>query len=93
MAYLTALQQAIKRHQIFPEAARRRGVTGLAVLAFVLEASGQIAQVRLVQSSGDGELDQAALHALNQLGRFKPIPPELNRTTWPMRVPIRFDLN
>ena len=91
-AYLAELQRAIGRLQRFPDAARERRKTGVATVAFVVEANGQIGQVRIAQSAGDPDLDRAALETLKRLGRFKPIPDAIGRTSWPMRVPIRFNL-
>jgi protein TonB len=48
--------------------------------------------VSIAKSSGDSALDQAAMQALQRLGRFKPIPVSIGRASWSMRVPIRFDL-
>ncbi len=91
-AYLAELQRAIKRQQRYPEGARHRGAVGMAVLTFVLQADGRIDRVQVAQSSGDTELDQAAVQALNRLGHFKPIPLVIGRTSWTLRIPIRFDL-
>lgn len=91
-AYLTALQRAIARHQRYPSGARRHGQTGVAILAFVIEADGRLGQIRLAQSSGHDALDRSALQALTRLGRFDPIPRSLGRSTWSLRIPIRFDL-
>jgi protein TonB len=91
-AYLAELQRAISGRQRFPEEARRRHKSGVATVAFVVATDGRISQVRIVQSAGDPNLDRAALDALNRLGRFKPIPAVLGRSSWSMRVPIRFDL-
>ncbi|EXJ16207.1 energy transducer TonB [Imhoffiella purpurea] len=91
-AYLAALQRAIARQQRYPTSARRRQQTGVATVAFVLQADGRIGGIRIAKGSGHGSLDQASLDALRRLGRFKPIPPEVGRTSWPLRVPIRFDL-
>ena len=91
-AYLTALQRAIARHQHYPAGARRHGQTGVATLAFVIEADGHLSQIRLAQSSGHASLDQAALQALARLGRFDPIPKSIGRSRWSLRIPIRFDL-
>ena len=90
--YLADLQRAIAGHQRFPEDARRRHATGVAVVAFVVQANGQIDQVQIGQSSGDPTLDQAAIQTLYRLGRFRPIPSSIGRSRWPMRVPIRFNL-
>jgi TonB family protein len=48
--------------------------------------------VRVARSSGDRDLDQAAIESLYRLGRFRPIPLELGRDRWPLSVVIRFNL-
>lgn len=90
--YLIALQRAIARQQRYPASARRHGQTGVATLAFVIDADGRIGQIRLAQSSGHAALDRSALQALARLGRFEPIPQSLGRRSWSLRIPIRFDL-
>ncbi len=90
--YLIALQQAIARHQKYPMEARRREQTGIATVAFVVREDGRLDQIRLATSSGEPALDRAALDAMRQLGRFKPIPLSIGRQSWPLRVPIRFAL-
>ena len=91
-AYLAELQRAIKRQQRYPEAARHRGAAGTTTLTFVLQADGRIDRVQVARSAGDTELDQAAVEAINRLGRFKPIPSVIGRDSWTLRIPIRFDL-
>jgi protein TonB len=91
-AYLAELQRAIARHQRFPDDARRRQRTGVATLSFVVLGDGRIRQVRVLSSSGDASLDEAAVEAMQRLNRFKPIPAVIGRQEWAMRVPIRFDL-
>ncbi|EGV29694.1 TonB family protein [Thiorhodococcus drewsii AZ1] len=91
-AYLSALQRAISRQQRYPASARRRQQTGTTTLAFVIQANGRIGQIRIVRSSGHSSIDRAAIDAMRRLGRFKPIPTELDRTTWALQVPIRFNL-
>ncbi len=90
--YLAELQRAIGRHQRFPDDARKRRKTGTATLSFVIKSDGRIRSVRLAKSSGDASLDKAALQALHRLNRFKPIPVAIGRSSWTLRVPIRFDL-
>ncbi len=91
-AYLAELQRAIIRHQRYPEQARREGRQGSATLSFVLLGDGRFDKVRVAQSSGDRDLDQAAIESLQRLGRFRPIPLELGRDRWPLSVVIRFNL-
>jgi protein TonB len=91
-AYLAELQRAIGRYQRFPEEARRSRRTGVVAISFVILADGRLQQVAIAQSSGFSDLDRAAMEALSRLSRFKPIPPEIGRGHWAIRVPIRFDL-
>lgn len=63
----------IKRRTHYPSAARPRRAIGTARVAFVLNASGKVTSARLAGSSGDADLDRAALGALQ--GATAPTPP------------------
>lgn len=91
-AYLAELQRAIKRHQRYPEQARRAGREGRTSLTFVLLADGRFDEIKVSRSSGDRDLDRAAIDTLDRLGRFRPIPLEIGRGRWPLTISIRFDL-
>lgn len=49
----------------YPEAARRRGESGTAVVRFVVGVDGRVESARIQQSSGSARLDDAALGALH----------------------------
>jgi len=91
--YLAGLQHAIAKKRRYPSLARRRGETGVVAVSFVLAKSGRISGARVDKSSGSHTLDKAALETLKRLGRYKPIPKSIGRTSWQLRVPIRFSLN
>ncbi len=91
-AYLADLQRAIKRYQRYPDQARSEGREGSTTLTFVLLADGSFQEVKVGRTSGDQELDRAAIEALKRLNRFRPIPLEFGRRRWPLSVSIRFDL-
>ncbi|TRC85226.1 energy transducer TonB [Mesorhizobium sp. WSM4303] len=63
----------IKRRTHYPSAARPRRAVGTARVVFVLNASGRVTSARLAGSSGDADLDRAALSALQ--GATAPTPP------------------
>jgi len=63
----------IKRRTHYPSAARPRRALGTARVAFILNASGKVTSARLAGSSGDADLDRAALSALQ--GATAPTPP------------------
>lgn len=52
----------------YPASARRRGVEGTPKVAFYVDSDGNVSNVQLVQSSGDEDLDAAAL---KQVTRWK----------------------
>ncbi|ESX40407.1 energy transducer TonB, partial [Mesorhizobium sp. LSHC440A00] len=63
----------INRHKRYPSAARSRRAVGTANVTFVVSASGKVTSVRLTRSSGDADLDRAALGILQ--GATVPAPP------------------
>lgn len=68
--YLSGLNQAIDQ--------RWRRVAGAAVrrtkIQFRLDRQGQLTDLQLLQSSGDNQADQAALHAIQAAAPFAPLP-------------------
>ncbi len=59
------------RMPAYPDDARKKGITGTAVVRFLVGKSGEVQSVILARSSGNGSLDQAALNAAGGF-RFKP---------------------
>ena len=55
----------------YPDSCRKNGITGTAVVRFLVGKSGGVESVVLARSSGNGALDQAALNAAGGF-RFKP---------------------
>jgi len=90
--YLEGLRRAIAAHKFYPDSARRRGQEGVVRVFFVIEEDGAITGIRVAGSSADPGLDQAAMEAVQRLGRYKPIPPAFDREEWALEVPIRFAL-
>jgi len=67
----------------YPKKARRMGWEGVVVLEFLVDAQGNVYDIKVVRSSGYAELDQAAINALKQW-KFAPKPganPEEGRLT------------
>ncbi|MBD2294699.1 TonB family protein [Anabaena sphaerica FACHB-251] len=55
----------------YPDRARRRGIEGKAEVAIDTDAHGNVTLVRLIRSSGDSELDEAAQQAAQEW-KLKP---------------------
>ncbi|TPI46870.1 TonB family protein [Mesorhizobium sp. B3-1-7] len=69
----SSLEAWIRRHTRYPSAARSRRAEGTPSVTFTVDTSGRVVSARLARSSGDGDLDRAALGALQ--GASVPAPP------------------
>ena len=76
----------LQSHKSYPESARRDGVQGRVVVHFRVDEAGDVRELALVQSSGSGVLDEAALTMLR--GAHLPRPP----AGVSIRLPIRYSL-
>jgi periplasmic protein TonB len=63
----------------YPIAARQAGRRASPVLEVQIDADGRLETARVRRSSGDAELDSAALAILKLASPFDPFPPELSR--------------
>lgn len=63
----------IRRHTRYPSVARSRRAEGSPNVTFTVDGSGRVVSARLARSSGDADLDRAALGALQ--GATVPAPP------------------
>lgn len=91
-AYKSALRREIAAHRHYPTLARRLGQEGRVEVGFEVLADGRLRNVRIVASSGHGRLDAAAVETVERLGRFRPLPAEIQRERWPLVVPLDFHL-
>jgi protein TonB len=62
----------------FPAAAKRDGKSASPVIEVAINADGRLARAAIRRTSGDPELDQAALTILKLASPFDPFPPELS---------------
>ena len=79
--YLVAWRAKVERIGTlnFPRAARHAGANANPVIEVGIDANGRLDQASIRRSSGDPELDQAALTILRLASPFDPFPPELAR--------------
>jgi protein TonB len=77
--YLVAWKGKVERVGTlnFPDAARRLGLEGSPVLEVAIAADGHLRSVRVIQSSGQPALDEAAERILRLASPFDPFPREL----------------
>jgi protein TonB len=72
---------------VYPQDAKKQGVTGTATVAFTIGGGGQVSRVRIDRSSGSQHLDEAALSAVRRAAPFPPPPAPAN-----IAIPLVFGL-
>lgn len=90
--YLQELAEAIRLNQRYPTEARVRHEEGVVNVYFVINWDGRILYRQIEKSSGHALLDQAALQALDARPVYRPIPHELKRRYWPLKISLEFSL-
>lgn len=77
--YLRAWRRQVERvgKLNYPGEARRRKLTGSLRLLVVIRADGELADARLVESSGHAVLDDAALRIVRLAAPYAPFPPRI----------------
>ena len=77
----------------FPDAARRSNPGAGPLLEVAIQADGRLRSVRVLRSSGNAELDQAARRIVELAAPYPAFPSELRRQVEVLRIeaPWRFD--
>lgn len=80
-AYLTYWRSHIEEVGTlnFPDDVRRAGLSGSPVLEVAINADGSIREIRVLRSSREKLLDQAALRILRIAAPFNPFPEEIRK--------------
>ena len=81
------IKKAIEKEIVYPRVARKRGLEGKCVVAFVICKDGNVADVRIVESSGHAILDNSAVATVKRAAPF-PTPP----VTAELVLPITYRL-
>ncbi len=89
---LALLHQAISERKRYPSMARRQSRQGTTTVAFALHPDGGIDQVDVIRSSGFGQLDRAALLAVQEVAPFSKASRYLDRPER-FEVSVVFSLN
>lgn len=90
--YLAEVRAAIERHKYYPAAARRAGITGHAVLQFVILPDGRVIAPNVAESNGHAAFGAAALEALRRAGPMPAFPETIAQERLLVQVPIAYQL-
>ncbi len=84
------IQRSLQRALVYPNAARTKRQQGAATVALSLSPGGVLRGVRLVRSSGNPTLDQAALKTVQRVGRYPRAPEGLTAASYAFQIPVQF---
>jgi TonB family protein len=90
-SYLGYARMKIEKAKRYPREARRRGWEGIVVLSFQINRKGEVAKIRLIQSSGYHELDEEGMAILRRASPFSP-PPLAEDERLEVEIPLVFRL-
>ena len=90
--YFEMVRLRIERHKEYPAAARVRQIEGRAVVGFVIASDGRLISLKVVRSSRNKALDQAALRAVQKASPFPRPPANLFAGSIPLELTIVFEL-
>jgi len=74
LGYMYKLKSRIEQAWQYPVSAMRLGMTGDLYIQFVIQEDGSLKEVRLLRTSGNPILDEAALQAIKDAAPFLPLP-------------------
>ncbi|MFZ9846598.1 MAG: energy transducer TonB [Flavobacteriales bacterium] len=75
----------------YPEYEYNNGIQGQVMVSFTVNAQGKVTNAKVIKSLSPG-CDKAALKAINGLPKFKPALQNGNPTSFPIVVPVAFNI-
>jgi len=92
-AVVSAVRDGIDAAKRYPRLARQAGFEGSTLLAFKLLSSGDVQDLRVVESSGHSILDEAALNAVTRAAPFSEAGSRIAGAFIELILPVVFQLN
>ncbi|MBV9558149.1 MAG: energy transducer TonB [Pseudolabrys sp.] len=86
------LVSVLERNKRYPSEARARGDQGVAQVAFSVDRSGGVHNVRITRSSGSSALDSETLSLVQRVSPLPPPPAEMGGGQIAIAVPIRYSV-
>jgi len=88
-AYMDAWRAKVERvgNLNYPEEAIRRNLSGSLLLDVAINADGSLNEVRILRSSGEPVLDEAAMRIVRMAAPFPPLPQDIKQDTDILHIP------
>ncbi|WP_421091098.1 TonB family protein [Pseudochrobactrum sp. MP213Fo] len=85
------VQAHLERKKRAAQRSLGRGAKGVVQVAFVIDASGNVLSARVSGSSGNAQIDQAAVDAVKRASPVPAPPPAMAAARIPFAVPFKFN--
>lgn len=89
-AWMRAVSERVSQFFYYPSGALAVHRTGLVMVHFVVRRNGQVDKLQIGKSSGDGELDKAAIDIMRKAQPLPPIPDRMHADRVDGELPINF---
>jgi protein TonB len=90
--YYDMVRMKIEAAKVYPENARNRMVEGKVTVKFTITLDGQVGSIAVATSSGNRQLDQAAVKAVSDASPYARPPGALFKGPLRMEITIAFEL-
>jgi len=90
--YFSLIREKIEQNKIYPEVARKKGITGKVKLNFSILSNGDIREIKILSSSGNDILDNSAIETIKRIIPFPPFPKDLQKDSISFVITISYKL-
>ncbi|MBF0553993.1 MAG: energy transducer TonB [Nitrospirae bacterium] len=84
-AYMRRLKEAIESAWVYPAGAARRGIQGDLNISFTINKNGTLKAMDVMRTSGQRQLDDAAISSIKDASPFWPLPDEWGKDSFTVK--------
>ena len=90
--YFSKLKQYIASYKSYPSISRRLEQEGTSMVSFRVLRNGSFTNIKLIHSSGEERLDDAALESIHEAEKFKPFDSTIKEKYLDFKVQLEYKL-
>ncbi|MBF0567003.1 MAG: energy transducer TonB [Nitrospirae bacterium] len=83
--YMKRVKASVESAWIYPQSEARKGVYGDLYIEFTIKKNGVLGDVRIIRTSGNSNLDEAALQSIKDAAPFWPLPNDWGKDSFTIK--------